>query len=129
MAASSSSQCAPRSCHSRCCVHGPFELGAADGDDVGTLPDQRLAPVLVLLPGLDGTGILSRQFVDAIGESVETQIIAYPTDQPLGYAELEKLVREALPRDRPYVVLGESFSGPVAIRLGAKPPAGLVGLI
>jgi pimeloyl-[acyl-carrier protein] methyl ester esterase len=92
------------------------------------------APVLVLLPGLDGTGILFREFVEAIAGGVDTQIIPYPPDQPLGYAELETLVREALPRDRPYVVLGESFSGPIAIRLGAvrapaNPPAGLVGLI
>jgi pimeloyl-ACP methyl ester carboxylesterase len=83
----------------------------------------------VLLPGLDGTGILFRQFVEAIGASADTQIIAYPADQPLGYTELEALARKALPTDRPYVVLGESFSGPIAIRLGANPPAGLVGLV
>jgi pimeloyl-ACP methyl ester carboxylesterase len=82
-----------------------------------------------LLPGLDGTGILFRQFVEAIAGSIDTQIVPYPANQILGYAELEALVREALPRDRPYVVLGESFSGPIAIRLGANPPAGLVGLI
>jgi len=99
------------------------------GDDDITLPHDRLDLVLVLLPGLDGTGILFRQFVEAIRASVDTQIITYPADQPLVYAELETLVREALPRNRPYVVLGESFSGPIAIRLGAKPPAGLVGLI
>jgi pimeloyl-ACP methyl ester carboxylesterase len=82
-----------------------------------------------LLPGLDGTGLLFRQFVEAIAGSVDTQIIAYPAERPLGYAELATLVREALPRDRPYVVLGESFSGPIAIRLGAGPPAGMMGLI
>jgi pimeloyl-ACP methyl ester carboxylesterase len=82
-----------------------------------------------LLPGLDGTGILFRPFVEALAGSLETQIIAYPADQSLGYAELETLVRDALPRDRPYMLLGESFSGPIAIRLGAEPPAGLVGLI
>jgi len=88
-----------------------------------------------LLPGLDGTGILFSQFVEALGSSVETRIIAYPVDQPLGYAELEALVRAVLPADRPYVVLGDSFSGPIAIRLGATgstacpPPAGLVGVI
>ena len=105
------------------------DLGAADGDDVDTLPNDRSPPTLILLPGLDGTGILFSQFVEAIGSSVETRIVAYPADQPLGYAELEALVREALPRDRPYVVLGESFSGPIAIRLGADPPPGLAGVI
>lgn len=91
-----------------------------------------------MLPGLDGTGILFRQFVEAIGPSLETRIVTYPVDQPLGYAELEALVRDTLPTDRPYVVLGESFSGPIAIRLGAgwpigrltaPPPSGPVGII
>jgi pimeloyl-ACP methyl ester carboxylesterase len=93
------------------------------------LPNDRIAPLLVLLPGLDGTGILFRRFIEAIGASVDTQIVAYPADQPMNYGELETRVREALPKDRPYVILGESFSGPIAIRLGANPPAGLVGLI
>jgi pimeloyl-ACP methyl ester carboxylesterase len=93
------------------------------------LADDYFAPTLVLLPGLDGTGILFRRFVEAVGASVDTQIVAYPADQPMNYSELETWVREALPKDRPYVVLGESFSGPIAIRLGANPPSGLVGLI
>ena len=96
---------------------------------MATLVDDHLAPTLVLLPGLDGTGILFRRFIEAIGASVDTQIVAYPADQPMNYGELETRVREALPKDRPYVVLGESFSGPIAIRLGANPPAGLMGLI
>jgi pimeloyl-ACP methyl ester carboxylesterase len=91
------------------------------------LADDRLA--LVLLPGLDGTGLLFKAFVEALTGSVETQVVTYPADQPLGYAELEALVRQVLPTDRPYVVLGESFSGPIAIRLGADPPVGMVGLI
>jgi pimeloyl-[acyl-carrier protein] methyl ester esterase len=105
------------------------DLRAADSDDVGTLSNDPSAPALILLPGLDGTGIMFSQIVEAIGASVETRIVAYPTDRPLGYAELEALVREALPRDRPYVVLGESFSGPIAIRLGADPPVGLAAII
>ena len=105
------------------------DLGTADGEDGDTLPNDHPVSTLILLPGLDGTGILFSQFVEAIGSNVATRIVTYPADQPLGYAELESLVREALPRDRPYVVLGESFSGPIAIRLGADPPAGLVGVI
>ena len=47
----------------------------------------------------------------------------------MGYEELEALVRAALPADRRFVVLGESFSGPIAIQIGADPPAGLAGVI
>jgi pimeloyl-ACP methyl ester carboxylesterase len=83
----------------------------------------------VLLPGLDGTGKLFAQFVRALGSAVNTQIVKYPVDQLLGYGELEQLVRAALPGGRRHVLLGESFSGPVAIRIGADPPAGLIGII
>src|SRR6202051_1064835 len=86
-------------------------------------------PTLVLLPGLDGTGKLFSELVRALGSDIDAQIVSYPVDQPLGYAELEALVRAALPADRRFVLLGESFSGPIAIRIGAAPPAGLAGVI
>lgn len=87
---------------------------------------------LVLLPGLDGTGLLFADFVSelrAVGPEIDTNVVRYPTDKPLDYAELEKIVREALPRDQPFVLLGESFSGPLAISMAASRPNGLVGLI
>jgi pimeloyl-ACP methyl ester carboxylesterase len=87
------------------------------------------APTLVLLPGLDGTGMLFKRFVEALKPRVETQVLAYPVDRPLGYAQLEVLVRAALPTDRRFALLGESFSGPIAIRIAAEPPTGLVGVV
>lgn len=86
-------------------------------------------PALVLLPGLDGTGKLFSAFVKDLGSSVDSLIVAYPKDQSLGYDALETLVLAALPRNRSFVLLGESFSGPVAIRIAARSPAGLVGVI
>src|SRR6266567_2475238 len=77
-------------------------------------------PMLVLLPGLDGTGKLFAAFVRALGAGVESRVIGYSPDEPLGYEELEPQVRAALPRDRPYVLLGESFSGPIAMRIAAS---------
>src|ERR1700722_9486775 len=87
------------------------------------------SPPLVLLPGLDGTGKLFSEFVRALDSDLDAQIVPYPVDQPMGYAELEALVRAALPADRRFVVLGESFSGPIAIQIGADPPAGLASVI
>lgn len=84
---------------------------------------------LVLLPGLDGTGKLFSELLRVLGPGSDAQVIAYPTDQPLGYAQLEARVRAALPTDRRFVVLGESFSGPIAIRIAADPPPGLAGLV
>lgn len=86
-------------------------------------------PVLILLPGLDGTGKLFANFIHAVGAEVHARIIGYPTDDPMGYEELEHRVRAALPQDRQFVLLGESFSGPIAIRIAATAPTGLVGVI
>jgi pimeloyl-ACP methyl ester carboxylesterase len=87
------------------------------------------SPMLVLLPGLDGTGKLFSEILKALEGRVATRVIDYPKDLPLGYDELETLVRAALPDDRPFVLLGESFSGPLAIRIAARPPPGFSGLI
>jgi pimeloyl-ACP methyl ester carboxylesterase len=50
-------------------------------------------------------------------------------DQALRYDELLPLVLEHLPTDRPFVVLGESFSGPLAIRIAAVRPPCLRALV
>jgi pimeloyl-ACP methyl ester carboxylesterase len=81
------------------------------------------------MPGLDGTGILFADFVKAIESAVDCLVIAYPKDEPLGYQELESLVLRSLPEDRAFVLLGESFSGPLALKIAAREPDGLVGLI
>jgi len=82
-----------------------------------------------MLPGLDGTGKLFADFIRAIGADAQVQVIIYPRDEPLGYGGLEALVRTALPTDRRYFLLGESFSGPLAIRIAADPPRGLAGVV
>jgi pimeloyl-ACP methyl ester carboxylesterase len=84
---------------------------------------------LVLLPGLDGTGLLFADFAAAFGPEVEVITVSYPADVVLGYVELESVVRSFLPQDRPFFLLGESFSGPVAISIAASRPEGLLGLI
>jgi pimeloyl-ACP methyl ester carboxylesterase len=86
-------------------------------------------PLLILLPGLDGTGKRLGEFVRNLGQDIDVRIVPYPVDQPLGYDELEALVTAALPRGEPFVLMGESFSGPLAMRIAAQSPAGLVGLI
>ena len=81
------------------------------------------------MPGLDGTGKLFAEFVKRVSPAVECAVMAYPKDRPMGYGELEELVVSSLPKDRQFVLLGESFSGPLAIRIAAKTPPGLMGLI
>jgi pimeloyl-ACP methyl ester carboxylesterase len=85
---------------------------------------------LVLLPGMDGTGELFEPLAQAMGRQHDAiDVVRYPGTEPLGYDELERLVRARLPAGQPFVLLGESFSGPLAISIAAAPPPGLRGLI
>ena len=84
---------------------------------------------LVLLPGMDGTGELFEPLAQAMERRDAIDVVRYPGTEPLGYDELERLVRAQLPAGKPFVLLGESFSGPLAISIAASPPPGLRGLI
>jgi pimeloyl-[acyl-carrier protein] methyl ester esterase len=78
---------------------------------------------------MDGTGHLFEPFIAALGGEFQVKVVRYPAAEPLGYAELEGIARAALPLEGPYVLLGESFSGPIAIALAASAPDRLLGLI
>jgi pimeloyl-ACP methyl ester carboxylesterase len=83
----------------------------------------------LLLPGLEGTGQLFSRFVSATDGTLELRTLAYPRDRFLDYAALEELAAREIPSDRPFALLGESFSGPLALRLAAKAPPGLVAVV
>jgi pimeloyl-[acyl-carrier protein] methyl ester esterase len=83
----------------------------------------------LLLPGLEGTGRLFSRFLCAADGSLELRALSYPRDRFLGYDALEEVIARELPSDRPFALLGESFSGPLALRLAAKAPPGLLGLV
>lgn len=78
---------------------------------------------------MDGTGQLFEPLVSALAGEFEIKVVTYPTSTPLGYSELEAIAREAIPKEGSYVILGESFSGPIAIALAASESAQLKGLI
>jgi pimeloyl-ACP methyl ester carboxylesterase len=84
---------------------------------------------LVLLPGLNGTRDLFVGLLSAMNERFKVVCIDYPEDEELGYRELEVFVRKSLPIDGPFVLVGESFSGPIAISIAAEEPSGLIGLV
>ncbi|MES2642998.1 MAG: alpha/beta hydrolase [Myxococcota bacterium] len=81
----------------------------------------------VLLPGLDGTGELFEPIREALaGAGHVATVIAYPRDEALDYASLVE--RVVLP-DVPFVLVGESFSGPVALALAARRPPSLRAVV
>jgi len=81
------------------------------------------------MPGMDGTGCLFDSFISALGEEFAVTTVCYPTNESLGYEDLEEIARRKLPTCGNFIILGESFSGPIAVSLAAAQPKGLVGLI
>ena len=88
----------------------------------------RPLPVL-LLPGLDGSTQLFERFLGAATGALDFRRVPYPKDRFLDYPDLETLVRSQLPRGEPYAILGESFGGPLALRVASTKPQGLVGVV
>ena len=82
---------------------------------------------LVLIPGLDGTGELFAPLLSAMPQ-VACQVLSYPPDLEMDYAAHEAHVRARLPAED-FILLAESFSGPVGVSIAASPPANLRGLI
>ncbi len=94
-------------------------------------PSQPPEPVtLVLLPGMDGTGMLFEPFIAALGDAFPITVVTYPpTADSQTYAGSLNLAALALPPKGLLVLLGESFSGPIAISLAAANPKRVVGVV
>jgi len=84
---------------------------------------------IILLPGLDGTGKLLESFVAACPPEFEPVTIAYPRDRVLDYASLAEVVGKEIADDVPTILLGESFGGPLALKLASLRPKNLVGVV
>lgn len=83
----------------------------------------------LILPGMDGTGELLSEFATSLAPQMQAEVLTYPRDIALDYDALADRVRARLPTQQPFLLIGESFSGPIAIRLAAERPAGLRGLV
>ena len=75
---------------------------------------------LVLLPGLDGSGKLFDPFIKQFPQASRITVIPYPTDRHIPFNQLGDYLAPLLPNDKPLAILGESYSGPVALSLAAR---------
>lgn len=82
----------------------------------------------VLLPGMDGVGLF-QPLMEVLGPQQDCLVLSYPADLPLGYEQLTVRVRELLRVETDYILVAESFSGPIAIALAAENPPGLRALV
>ncbi len=84
---------------------------------------------VILLPGMDGTGDLFSPFIESFPEEWEARVVSYPDDHSLGYNELSSMIKKYIPATGDFIILGESFSGPLAIHLTQEADERLKGLI
>jgi pimeloyl-ACP methyl ester carboxylesterase len=85
-------------------------------------------PKCVLLPGLDGTGIFFADLLKALDGKVEARVFSYPDHGPQSYVALADHLRRQLP-DEDYVIVTESFAGPLGILLTSQATVKPKGLI
>ncbi|MEM7400565.1 MAG: alpha/beta fold hydrolase, partial [Pseudomonadota bacterium] len=87
-----------------------------------------MKPTLILLPGFDGSGRLFSPLHKALADSVDTIVLSYPADKVMTYYDLCHFLKDELP-DTPYILLGESFGGPLALMLSRYADENLKGII
>ncbi len=84
---------------------------------------------LLLIPGLDGTGLVFEPLLAHLPTEIDAQVVRYPADRVMSFKEHVAFVRKQLPKKKPFVLLAESFSGPIGLQLLADPPDNLIGVI
>ena len=84
---------------------------------------------LILLPGLDGTGLIFEPLLTHLPAEISAQVVRYPVDRIMSFQEHVNFARKQLPKKKPFVLLAESFSGPVGLQLLAEPPSNLIGVV
>jgi pimeloyl-[acyl-carrier protein] methyl ester esterase len=85
--------------------------------------------VVVLLPGMDGTGVLFEPFIRLLPEGVDVRVVRYPEDTHLTYEQLAERAASVIPIEKAYLIVAESYSGPVATLLAAHPFGNLQAVV
>lgn len=80
---------------------------------------------LILLPGLDGSEVHLRPLVRELPEWITPRVVTFPPTGPNDYRALLPIVQSACDGLDDFVVLGWSFSGPLALMYAATHPSRL----
>lgn len=85
---------------------------------------------IVLLPGLNGTNALFQPLVDTVPNYFNILTIAFPSQENYSYPQLTDYVLEKISHlQGDFILLGESFSGPLALFVAQAKPKHLLGVI
>jgi pimeloyl-ACP methyl ester carboxylesterase len=82
---------------------------------------------IVLLPGMDGTGRLFEPFIQACPEQFTPDVVTLPGSG--SYEELSEAIAPRIGQAERVVVVAESFSGPLAVRITAQLPDSVRALV
>ena len=82
---------------------------------------------IVLLPGMDGTGKLFAPLL-AVLSGFDCDVIKLPGTGPQDYQSITERVMSKLP-SRDFILIAESFSGPIGLALASKQLPHLKGII
>lgn len=77
---------------------------------------------LILLPAFDGTGLMFGPFIRELKNRFQAWAISYPETGPQDYRSLAEYVRRQIPANEPYILLGESFAGPLVYEIAVADP-------
>jgi pimeloyl-ACP methyl ester carboxylesterase len=83
---------------------------------------------LVLLPGMDGTGLLFKPLLDCLSNKIDYRIISLPQGAQ-DYATLIEKLAVDLEGEEDLILLAESFSGPIALEFTRRFSGRVKGLI
>ena len=98
---------------------------AGDGGGVSHPPPL----TIVLLPGLDGSGQFFGCSISYFEPYGNVEVLSYPNSGPQDYQSLANGLIFKLPVGGPFVIVAESFSGPIGIELASRQIPGLRGLM
>jgi pimeloyl-ACP methyl ester carboxylesterase len=76
----------------------------------------------LVLPGLDGTDLLLDGFRESAPSTHHVTVLTLPDDHSVGYRELCEQFSESVHSMRQCTLIGESFSGPLAVLLAHRHP-------
>ncbi|WKL56538.1 alpha/beta hydrolase [Asticcacaulis sp. ZE23SCel15] len=76
-------------------------------------------PLIILLPGTDGTGLFFADLRAYLSKEFDVEVISYPQTGDQSYETLGNWLLHQLPTVRDYILVAESFGGPLAIWLAA----------
>lgn len=83
---------------------------------------------IVLLPGLDGTGILFKKLIECLPRHLEVDVVSYENIEGLSYINQAKEIASKYQGEEIFIV-GESYSGSVAYELCQLLNSNLKGIV